>query len=565
MKLSHKHIKNFLLLLTFLASVKMLLQNFSLDEEYQVLMSYRHIMGDEMIATMWEPHQTSSFLCTILAWPYYLITGTFTGIVIYLRLAGTLIHLGVSVYFYKILKYFLNKEQSFYMALIFFNIIPKLIMLPEFGGMQVWFGVLSFLLIIDSVENITSRSATYGKLILAALCLCLEVLSYPSCALLFIPFICMIWYFHSHKRLEKCLLFSGTCLLTGGAYVGYFILRLGVHDFLRNVEALLSSDLTHTFDSTSKLAVLGECLLQYAIIFVVLTVFSWILTLLPPVKKYLPGPKGFSIIILTILLATVYQLFLWVVLNKGYEYLNIHLAVTLCLGIWLLVFKLSAKDTFSKYMWFGAVIGIISLGCVMILTDLTLLASIPHGVLGSLCMLALLLHSFPDQKTYLRFLLITFCFTACIGKGYTLRDGFDNYNNVLQSQGICKYGPAVGTITSYMGAYIYNNEYQFWQEHIEEGSKVLIVTANVQRVNTIQYAFKNAEVCHYSIVDPTAYDDRLLTYWSYYPDKVPDIIVVDCWYGNLFFEPDSWIMQYIEKDFKYTEVIEGDYVRVYKK
>lgn len=565
MKLAYKHIKNILILLTFLASIKMLLQNFSLDEEYQVLMSYRHIMGDEMIATMWEPHQTSSFLCTLLSWPYYLITGTFTGIVIYLRLAGTLIHLGISVYFYKILKHFLDKEQSFYLALIFFNTIPKLIMLPEFGGMQVWFGVLCFLLIIDSVEDITPILGSYGKLILAALCLCLEVLSYPSCALLFIPFIGMIWYFHTQKRLAKCILFSGTCMLVGGAYVGYFILRLGLHDFLRNVDALLSSDLTHTFDSTSKLTVLGECLLQYVIIFIVLTVLAWILSLIPFVKKVLPGPNGFSIIVLTILLANLYQLFLWVILNKGYEYLNIHLAVTLCLGLWLMIFKLSAKDSFSKYMWFGAIIGIVSLGCIMILTDLTLLSSIPHGMLGSLCMLALLMHLFQEHKTCLRFLLITFCLTSCVGKGYTLRDGFDNYNNVLQSQGICKYGPAVGTITSYMGAYIYNNEYQFWQEHIEEGSKVLIVTANVQSVNTIQYAFKNADVCHYSIVDPTAYDERLLTYWSYYPDKIPDVIVVDCWYGNLFFDADSWIMQYIENDFKYKEIIEGDYIRVYKK
>ena len=256
---------------------------------------------------------------------------------------------------------------------------------------------------------------------------------------------------------------------------------------------------------------------------------------------------------------------MWVLFNKGYERLQIHLAVTLCLGLWLLCFKLPAKDTFTRYMWFGTIIGILSLACIMMLTDLTLLSSIPHGMLGSICMLALLAHIAREHKPYMLFLLMTFCLTACIGKGYTLRDSFGAYNNVLQSRGICKYGPAIGTITNYMGAYIYNNEYQFWQEHIDEGSKVMIVTANVQSVNTIQYTFKNAEVCHYSIVDPTAYDERLMTYWSYYPDKVPDIIVVDCWYGNLFFEPDSWIMQYIEQDFGYTEVIDGDYVRMYKR
>lgn len=570
MKLNHKHIKIFLLLLTVLAAIKMILQNFSLDEEYQVLMTYRHIMGDEMISTMWEPHQTSSFLCTLFTWPYYLITGTFTGVVIYLRIMGTFVHLGVSFYLYKILKHFLNKEYSFYLALIFFNTIPKLIMVPEFGGMQVWFGVLCFLLIIDSVENITfaniggANTCSYTKLILAALCLCLEVLSYPSCALLFVPFTFMVGYFHQN-RLAKCLLFTGTCGITGGIYAGYFAVKLGFDVLLRNVDAILNSDLTHTFDTDSKLAVLGECLLQYVLTFTVLTVLAAFLSAIPFIRKHLPPSRGLSIIGMTITLANIYQLIMWVILNKGYERLQIPLAVTLCLGLWLIFFKLPQKDTFTCYMWFGAIIGIASLACVMMLTDLTLLASIPHGMLGSICMLALFTYIFGEHKPYLLFLLITFCLTACVGKGYTLRDGFGAYNNVLQSRGICKNGPAIGTITNYMGAYIYNNEFEFWQENIEEDSKVLIVTANVQSVNTIQYTFKNAEVCHYSIVDPTAYDERLLTYWSYYPDKMPDVIVVDCWFGNLFFEEDSWIMQYIENDFNYTEVIDGDYIRVYKK
>ena len=571
MKFKHKHIKIFLLILTVLAALKMLLQNFSLDEEYQVLMTYRHIMGDEMISTMWEPHQTSSFLCTIFTWPYYLITGTFTGVVIYLRIIGTFIHLGVSFYLYKILKHFLNQEYSFYLALIFFNTIPKLIMLPEFGGMQVWFGVLCFLLIIDSAENITfsnigtEHALSYIKITLSAMFMWLEVLSYPSCALLFVPFICMVGYFHREHRLAKCLLFTGTCCITGGIYAGYFAMKLGFDVLLRNVDAILNSDLTHTFETGSKLSSLAECLMQYAVTFAILTILAFLIARIPILKKYLPSSKGLAVIGMTITLANIYQLFMWVVLNKGYERLQIHMAVTLCLGLWLLCFKLPQKDTFTRYMWFGAIIGIASLACVMILTDLTLLASIPHGMLGSICMLALLAHIAGEHKPYILFLLITFCLTACVGKCYTLRDGFGAYNNVLQSRGICKNGPAIGTITTYMGAYIYNNEYNFWQENIEEGSKVMIVTANVQSVNTIQYTFKNAEVCHYSIVDPTAYDERLLTYWSYYPDKMPDVIVVDCWFGNLFFEEDSWIMQYIENNFNYTEVLDGDYIRVYKK
>ena len=200
----------------------------------------------------------------------------------------------------------------------------------------------------------------------------------------------------------------------------------------------------------------------------------------------------------------------------------------------------------------------------MMLTDLPFITSIPHGMLGTICMLALFASLAQNCPRFCILILSAFCFTACIGKGYTLRGGME-YNNILQSENICKYGPAIGTVSSYMGAHIYNNEYELWQDAVSEGSKVLIVTDNVHSVNTIQYTFKNAKVCHYSIVDPTAYDERLLNYWSYYPEKEPDIIVVDCWFGNMLFAPDSWIVKYIENDFGYTNVIEGDYVRIYKK
>lgn len=569
MKQTHKHIKVFLLILTVLASIKMLLQNFSLDEEYQVLISYRTLMGDGMLDTMWEPHQTSSFLCTLFMWPYFFITGTLTGVVIYLRIIGTLIHLGVAYYLYKVLQRFLKEETSFYLALIFFNTIPKLIMLPEFGGMQVWFGLLCFLAIIDSAES----GQSYFKLVLAGLFLCLEVLSYPSCALLWIPFILMIWVCHSRDRLQKCLVFTGTCAAGGIAFVGYFLCKVGPEVLLRNIPAILNSDLTHTFDTGSKLALLSQNLLHYAIAFGVITMAAVLLSFVPWFQKHLPEQKGIAITGLVILLSDVYQLVLWVVFNKGYEYVQIHLAVTMCLGLWMLCSPKWGRDcrpaepksSFSRYMWFGALIGLASLACVMMLTDLDLLSSIPHGMLGSICMLALFAYMTEKYSDFVYWILVVFCLTACVGKGYTLRGGFGDYNNVLQSQGICKDGPAIGTVSTYMGAYIYNNEYALWQDNIPEGSNVLIATNNVQSVNTIQYTFRNARVCHYSIVDPTAYDQRLLTYWSYYPEKEPDIIVIDCWFGNMLFEEDSWIVRYIEEDFGYTQMIEGDYVRIYKK
>jgi len=575
MKLTHKHVKTFFIVLTILASIKMLLQNFSLDEEYHLLMSYRNIMGDTMFSTMWEPHQTSSFLCTLFMWPYYLITGTFTGVVIYLRLIGTLIHFGVAYYLYKVLKHFLEEELSFYIALIFFNTIPKQIMLPEFSGMQVWFGVLCFLTIIDSVENITFVKADestlaaspkqYLKIAVSAIFMCLEVLSYPSCILLFVPFLIMIVFFHKEKRYVKGLLFTGVCTLFGVLFAGFLILKNGIAELLLNIPSILNADLTHEFVASEKWYMLYSNLLHYAISFAILTVAAWGLSLIPAIRKHLPERRDIAFLGLVLLLSNLYQLMMWIGFNKGYEYLQIHLAVTLCLGLWILFLRLKARDTFAKYMWCGTILGFLSLVCVMLLTNLNLLSSMPHAMLASICMLTLFAHIGKEHPKYIYIILTAFCLTATIGKGYTLRGGFGNYNNVLQSEGICKHGPAIGTISTYMGAYIYNNEYKLWQDAIPDESNVLVVTNNVQSANTVQYMFKKANVCHYSVIDPAAYDEHLLTYWERHPEKEPDIIVIDCWFGNMKFNEDSWIVTYIENDFGYSEVIDGDYVRIYKK
>lgn len=52
--------------------------------------------------------------------------------------------------------------------------------------------------------------------------------------------------------------------------------------------------------------------------------------------------------------------------------------------------------------------------------------------------------------------------------------------------------------------------------------EVLIVTNMVFSPGTTPYMFGEYKVCHFSIVDPTFYDERLLKYWEKYPDKKPD-------------------------------------------
>ena len=139
-----------------------------------------------------------------------------------------------------------------------------------------------------------------------------------------------------------------------------------------------------------------------------------------------------------------------------------------------------------------------------------------------------------------------------------------NYNNVLQSRGIMREGPAAGIISDYMNAYIYNSDYEDWQSYIQDGDRVLIMV-DLMNLSTIQYLFKDVEISHFSTVNPTAYDERLLEYWEMYPEKYPNVIIVDCWYGQLMTDPEGWLMQYIENDFGYVQVNDGKYIRIFRK
>ena len=167
------YLKAFLIVLSLFATFKMLILAVGLDEEYQVVMSYRNVIGDKLFLDMWEPHQSSAFLCTFLMKPYLKFFGT-TGVIIYLRVWGTLIHLAISIYLCRVLRGFVDREHAWLLALIYYNTIPKQIMLPEFGIMQVWFYTLLSLFLIQYYR--TGKKVKY--LVLAAVALALTIF-YP--------------------------------------------------------------------------------------------------------------------------------------------------------------------------------------------------------------------------------------------------------------------------------------------------------------------------------------------------------------------------------------------------
>lgn len=598
-------LKPFLIVLSILATLKMFISAVGLDEEYQVVMSYRNATGGRLFLDMWEPHQSSAFLCTFLMKPYLKFFGT-TGVVIYLRVWGALIHLGISVYLYKVLQGFVNRDYAWLLALIYYNTIPKQIMLPEFGIMQVWFYTLLSLFLIQYYH--TDRKKRY--LILAAVSLALTILSYPSCLILY-PFVLVCLARLSGKdRWRDMGIFTLVCGICAAGYLGMLLLHTTPSGLMDSLSHILNGDVTHKSSLWDKF----QFFLLKALYELALWLGCWLLaTAVAKWKKLESGIKD----CLIILFSCVVQLFYWIVLNSGYESMHIHLIAITAAGLHVHAKSLrenihagstqggasaalSRSDVPSgstqggasaalsradacagslqgkrpgtedaallRYGIWGAVLCLLA---VVYLTDISLTESIPHAMPAAFYSAALLILGLEKSQNsiYSKWVwgvLTVWCLTAIFGKAYTLRANAD-YSNVLQSGGIMKEGPAAGIISNYISAYIYNCDYEDWQEYLRDGDRVLIMADQVNNLGTIQYLFKDVEISHFSIVNGTIYDERLLEYWEMYPEKEPNVIIVDCWYGELMTSPDGWLMQYIENDFGYTQVDNGRYIRIYRK
>lgn len=555
---------------TVLAAIKMLFFDYTMDEEYQIMMSYRQLSGDALFREMWEPHQTSAFLTTALMWLYRGVTGTYTGVLLYLRVCTTFIQVGISVLLYGTLAKRTQKEYALLLTLLYFNVVPKIIQIPEFANMQLWFFTLLVLVLMNYYEKFDdSRKRGWYCLPAAGVAMSLEVLSYPSCLLLFPFFLIYIGWKSKGFQIRDMVLFAGTCAACAGVWMVLVLRKLTFSDFIRNVKLLLEFDLTHEISGATNgkiegilsnalwgVVVLAVCALVGAVVAIIVK---------KCVKETTTKQLVSAACVAAVLCSGMMQLVLWIVCKSGYETYQLHLFLVMI--VWMVVRQKGDEET--KLLLPGIVGTLISYVVVIYISDLEMYYALPHGVLGVVFAALVIVRALGDAwkekaRSITMIFLIGLCFVCVFGKGYTLRAG-RNYNVVPDTESIMKHGPAIGVLSDYMNAYMYNCNYEDFAAYVKPEDTVLIVTNMVHTESTTPYMFGGNKVAHYSIVDPTAYDERLLAYWELYPEKEPDVIVVDCWYGELKEDPSNWIMQYIENDFGYTQMTDGRYVRFYRR
>ena len=123
---------------SILAAIKCIIVGLQRDEEYALSLSYRLINGDKLLTQVWDPHQTSAFLLSLIEWIFIKVTGGTTYLVLWCKFAGTLIHAAIAFYLYRTLKFFAPRTISILLGLVYFGILPKDGIIPEFSIMLAW-------------------------------------------------------------------------------------------------------------------------------------------------------------------------------------------------------------------------------------------------------------------------------------------------------------------------------------------------------------------------------------------------------------------------------------------
>ena len=548
--MSKKLYIRFLWICAVLVNIKSIFADFDIDTSYALAMSYRNLQGDKMFLQMLEPHQTSSFLTTILLYPYEKIFGL-TGSILYLHICGVLLYALVTFVLFRFLRrYLADPALCHYICIFFFAVRAKQIVFPEFSNMMICFSVLLFV----SFTNYIKEQDHKRYLIQSGIFLCLEILSYPSAILTF----CGLAFFiirYARRKMQDLLILTGTCLALGSVYVLYFIATRGFSSLLNGLLQMARGDASHgtgVFASFVSMAYYKDFLIGAGILclsclcaFVLSRLFR---------KKDLFYPST----ILLFFLFTVCRIVI-----AHFDSGNVYYTASILFVYLILIGRKNlsscTKEEVSLYHT-GCMISGFSLLSVILLSNLPLSTALWYIILAVCVSFIPVFARARTAPSFTRIVLIPFLLLILFHRGFISTDP-PAHSDILHLRTVYRQGPALGIAGTYFPAYQNSVNTEEFAQNISADDNLLLV-AGSPALNSLDYLDTPAGISHYSTICTPTYDDLLFDYWEEYPEKKPTVIAVECWYGDLRVDADSEIMKRISSE--YTEWTDGTFWRFYR-
>lgn len=566
-----------LLVLCFLLAVlKILLVGFDIDEQYAVAMSFRLLKGDFLLLDMWEPHQTSGFLCALLMMPYLAFTKSTTGIFLYLRVCGMLIHFGTFFLVRRFLCQIFNQTcnnnrdtASLYatlIACIYFFTLPKIMFLPEFSNLQVWLLILSVIFLTRYYICYTEESARSSLLylLLAGFCIMLEVLSYPSTILVFFFCIyCIIRFRHRHdliQTIKELTAFVLPCFLGVLIFCGYLLSHMNLEE-LFELLPIVASDGSHSaslvYKVTSNLPALKELFL-FAIIYGAISALMLIFLRKRRVASCQPVFLNWSILFLTVTLLG--QLLIWVAGNHYPNYPHAeYFFLLLIMALWAIREKITADPLFA----FSFTMPLVAFCGILLFTNHPLLVSAPFlgpCTVGGLTLMSKYIMTNKDTfrlRKMLNLLLVLWTGVLLFGNLYLVRTTGGLHYTAFNSLSLMRQGPAVGIIADSNTVKRYNAAATILTENIPDKANVFYAGSS-----SAIYLQRNMEICTPSTISTPTYDEKISLYFALHPQKAPMYIICDTE------QPDrnnyGWLADYIQTVCEEDPIAGNYFFTIYK-
>lgn len=553
----------FLVVAAVLVNIKSIFTDYDIDPEYAVAMSYRMLQGDRMFLQMWEPHQTSAFLCTFLMWLYTGVTGTTTGIVLFLQSMGVLLQALVAYVVYAFMRKRVDADCSLLMSIFFLTVRPKDIVFPEYSNMQIWFSVLTFLCLLFYFEKQGSKHSIWW-LGAASIFLCLEIISYPTCIVTY-GVIVLLLGLYAEKKGKDILLFSLFCFLQGILYVLFFVVRMGLHSFVENVQYILSSDQSHegirflqggvSFYYFCAVALWMACCLVAAV------VTEWIVHKKQAVvQKENKRNRWFQIVRFFggwLLLTDVILLFTW----KERQIYNVLFLVLMAAA--LLALRV-CNPSEGRIVVSGLLVSLASFVGTALLTNLGFTDTLKYMVLATMVSFIpvwkiLDCRGASSQKWKRVAVLLAFAVALLFRRGVLVKTTGGMEYSLLDMGGVIRKGPEAGIVSSYIGAHRANATWEEWKDYVKPGDRVLLASNN-----SIMYLYEDVVIGTKSTICTPTFDEMQEIYWELNPQHKPNVVVVECWYGDLREDEESWIMQWVTNNNQEYTYEDGAYWRYYR-
>lgn len=539
-----------------LINIKNIFTSCQVDAEYQVAMAYRLLRGDRMFSEMWEVHQTSAFFLAFFEWIFLKLTGSTTGIMIYANAVGILCKTVTAFGVWSVLRRYTDKRAAYAALLFLLNAYPKDVVLPDFANQQIWFGLLVMCCMVCHLERQALRDVRW--LILGAVALCLQVLSYPSCAILWLG-CCLCLWVYSEWRVRDILLFTAVCAVCGGCYLLYFM-REDPALFREHIYVIWSGDETHAVGVAGRLAQYGEDMLlllsdmkYFLPVGLCAAAAAWGSRIRPGTnvsRKDLAGSIAGWFLLFWVIgylihlpnedAGTKYHFFLVYLFVEGFA-----LAGMRCL---------TAQE--RRIFAVGQAVGISGFAATLLLSDMGFFSAVPYLIPAvCVCMLPLI----RMKKAY--FAVILLC-AVMIFRNFIYVNGWmevpKNFkeDSIFGATWTAQYGPVKG-IRNGDGAFVADVTYQEWQDMIRDGDRVLVL--GYPTIPATMYLNRNVEISVDSIISTPTYTKRLFQYWEEHPEKYPNVVIVR-WYKDTPLAGEyNEVIGWLETEFDIRQAEEGEF------